>query len=79
MFDDEFAAPMSYMSITAAYTEQWLKWWQPEKDTKILYYQFVAKNNVISHSIMFPAYLFATEQNYTFASHIIATGLFDSQ
>lgn len=62
------------MSMSAAYTPEWRKWWQPENDTKVTYYQFMAKDNVPFHSVMFPACLFATERNYTFVDHIMATG-----
>lgn len=64
------------MSMSAVYTSEWRKWWQPEDDTKVTYYQFMAKDNVPFHSVMFPATLFATERKYTFANHIMATGLF---
>lgn len=63
------------MSMSAVYTSEWHKWWKPEDDTKVTYYQFMAKDNVPFHSVMFPACLFATESNYTFVNHIMATGL----
>lgn len=75
MFYVWFDAPIGYMSMSAAYTSEWRKWWQPENDTKITYYQFMAKDNVPFHSVMFPACLLATERNYTFVNHIMATGL----
>lgn len=62
--------------MSAVYTEEWRKWWLPENGTKVTYYQFMAKDNVPFHSVMFPACLFATERNYTFVDHIMATGLF---
>lgn len=75
MFYVWFDAPIGYMSMSAAYTPEWRKWWQPEDDTKVTYYQFMAKDNVPFHSVMFPACLFATERNYTMVNHIMATGL----
>ncbi|XP_050423706.1 methionine--tRNA ligase, cytoplasmic [Adelges cooleyi] len=68
-----FDAPIGYMSMSATYTPEWRKWWQPEKDTKITYYEFMAKDNVPFHSVMFPASLMASEQNYTMVNHIMAT------
>ncbi|XP_050524768.1 methionine--tRNA ligase, cytoplasmic isoform X2 [Daktulosphaira vitifoliae] len=68
-----FDAPIGYMSMTASHTPEWRKWWQPENDVNITYYQFMAKDNVPFHSVMFPATLMATEQNYTMVNHIMAT------
>lgn len=69
-----FDAPIGYMSISAAYTDEWEKWWLPSKSTQITLYQFMAKDNVPFHSIMFPAIEMATQKNYTKVSHIMATG-----
>ncbi|CAH0386639.1 unnamed protein product [Bemisia tabaci] len=68
-----FDAPIGYMSISAAYTDEWEKWWLPSKSTQITLYQFMAKDNVPFHSIMFPAIEMATQKNYTKVSHIMAT------
>jgi methionyl-tRNA synthetase len=53
-----FDAPIGYLSITACCTDEWEKWWKNEEDVEL--YQFLAKDNVLFHSIMFPATLFAT-------------------
>uniref|UniRef100_A0A6G1SLZ3 Methionine--tRNA ligase, cytoplasmic n=1 Tax=Aceria tosichella TaxID=561515 RepID=A0A6G1SLZ3_9ACAR len=53
-----FDAPIGYLSITASLTSEWEKWWKNEQDVEL--YQFLAKDNVLFHSIMFPATLFAT-------------------
>jgi len=66
------------MSITGDYTPNWSQWWKPKDETKITYYQFMAKDNVPIHSTLFPACLFATENNYTFVDYIMATGLFSN-
>lgn len=68
-----FDAPLGYMSITERYSKDWLKWWQPAKDTKIDLYQFMAKDNVPFHCIMFPATLLGVNKGYTTVSHIMAT------
>lgn len=53
-----FDAPIGYLSISASLTDDWEKWWRAEDDVEL--YQFLAKDNVLFHSIMFPATLFAT-------------------
>lgn len=68
-----FDAPIGYLSITKAYTEDWEKWWMPSDDMNVDLYQFMAKDNVPFHSVMFPAVLLGTEKKYTTVSHIMAT------
>lgn len=70
-----FDAPFGYISITKRYTKEYMKWWQPPQDVKIDLCQFMAKDNVPFHVIMFPAYLLAVDQNYTLMKHIMATGM----
>ncbi|XP_065221713.1 methionine--tRNA ligase, cytoplasmic isoform X2 [Planococcus citri] len=68
-----FDAPIGYMSITANYSDEWRKWWQPAKETPVTLYQFMAKDNVPFHSVMFPATLLAVGENYQLVNHIFAT------
>lgn len=68
-----FDAPIGYISITSKYTKDYLKWWQPEKDADVTLYQFMAKDNVPFHSVMFPSTLLAMNKGYTLVSHIMAT------
>ncbi|KAL0105250.1 hypothetical protein PUN28_016717 [Cardiocondyla obscurior] len=68
-----FDAPFGYISITKRYTKEYTKWWQPPQDTKVDLCQFMAKDNVPFHAIMFPAYLLSANQNYTLTKHIMAT------
>lgn len=68
-----FDAPLGYMSITKAYTEEWEKWWRPEPATDVVLYQFMAKDNVPFHAVMFPATLLGANRGYTTVSHIMAT------
>lgn len=70
-----FDAPFGYISITKRYTKEYKKWWQPLQDMKIDLCQFMAKDNVPFHVIMFPACLLAANQNYTLMRHIMATGM----
>ncbi|KAB0804650.1 hypothetical protein PPYR_01620 [Photinus pyralis] len=68
-----FDAPIGYVSITKRYTEHWEKWWKPSADTPVTLYQFMAKDNVPFHSVMFPACLLGLNQGYTLVQHIMAT------
>lgn len=70
-----FDAPFGYVSITKRYTKEYKKWWQPPQDMKIDLCQFMAKDNVPFHVIMFPACLLAANQNYTLMKYIMATGM----
>jgi methionyl-tRNA synthetase len=69
-----FDAPIGYMSISKAYTQEWEKWWRPAPEFSITLYQFMAKDNVPFHAVMFPACLLGTNRGYTTVSHIMATG-----
>lgn len=68
-----FDAPIGYMSITSRYTKEWKKWWKPSQDAPVTLYQFMAKDNVPFHSVMFPATLIGLDDGYTMVSHIMAT------
>uniref|UniRef100_A0A8C9REJ4 Methionine--tRNA ligase, cytoplasmic n=1 Tax=Scleropages formosus TaxID=113540 RepID=A0A8C9REJ4_SCLFO len=66
-----FDAPIGYLSITASYTDEWEKWWKnPEK---VELYNFMAKDNVPFHSVVFPCSLLGAQDNYTLVSNLIAT------
>ncbi|XP_015117336.1 methionine--tRNA ligase, cytoplasmic [Diachasma alloeum] len=68
-----FDAPLGYISITKRYTQEYERWWKPREDTKVDLYQFMAKDNVPFHAIMFPATLLAADQGHTLVKHIMAT------
>ncbi|XP_020291660.1 methionine--tRNA ligase, cytoplasmic isoform X2 [Pseudomyrmex gracilis] len=68
-----FDAPFGYISITKRYTKEYMQWWQPSQDVKVDLCQFMAKDNVPFHAIMFPACLLATNQNYTLIKYLMAT------
>ncbi|XP_060534947.1 methionine--tRNA ligase, cytoplasmic [Cylas formicarius] len=68
-----FDAPIGYMSITKSYTKDFEKWWKPSKNTEITLYQFMAKDNVPFHSVLFPAMLLGVNKGYLTVSHIWAT------
>uniref|UniRef100_A0A8C2Z3Y0 Methionine--tRNA ligase, cytoplasmic n=1 Tax=Cyclopterus lumpus TaxID=8103 RepID=A0A8C2Z3Y0_CYCLU len=66
-----FDAPIGYLSITANYTDQWEKWWKNPNQVEL--YNFMAKDNVPFHSVVFPCSLLGAQDNYTLVSHLIAT------
>ncbi|KAG4067422.1 hypothetical protein HA402_009659 [Bradysia odoriphaga] len=69
-----FDAPIGYMSITNKYTNEWRQWWQPkDKNMNVEYFQFIGKDNVPFHSVMFPSTLLGINKGYTTVSHIMAT------
>ena len=70
-----FDAPIGYISLTAQLTDDWKSWWQDPENT--LLYQFIGKDNVPFHSIIFPATEIAAAENndetYTTVHHLNAT------
>ncbi|XP_074498772.1 methionine--tRNA ligase, cytoplasmic isoform X2 [Sebastes fasciatus] len=66
-----FDAPIGYLSITANYTDQWEKWWKNPHQVEL--YNFMAKDNVPFHSVVFPCSLLGAQDNYTLVNHLIAT------
>ncbi|XP_074836358.1 methionine--tRNA ligase, cytoplasmic isoform X1 [Carettochelys insculpta] len=66
-----FDAPIGYLSITANYTAQWERWWKNPQQVQL--YNFMAKDNVPFHSVVFPCTLLGTGENYTLVNHLVAT------
>ncbi|XP_011500338.1 PREDICTED: methionine--tRNA ligase, cytoplasmic [Ceratosolen solmsi marchali] len=67
-----FDAPLGYLSITKKYTKEYEKWWKPN-NVDVNLYQFMAKDNVPFHAIMFPATLLAANEDHILVKHIMAT------
>lgn len=65
-----FDAPIGYISITADHFSDWQDWWKG-KDVQL--YQFMAKDNIPFHTIIFPASLLAAKQGWTMLHHIAST------
>jgi methionyl-tRNA synthetase len=65
-----FDAPIGYVSITANYTAKWEQWWRNE-DVDL--FQFMGKDNVPFHTILFPGMLLATRDKWTKLSSISTT------
>lgn len=71
MFYVWFDAPIGYLSITSNYTSAWKEWWQnPEQVTLV---QFMGKDNVPFHTVIFPATLIGTKRKWTMLHHISVT------
>ncbi|KAI8059625.1 tRNA synthetases class I (M)-domain-containing protein [Gongronella butleri] len=66
-----FDACIGYPSITANYTAEWEKWWKNPEQVKL--YQFMGKDNVPFHSVIFPGTELATKENWTMVNHISTT------
>lgn len=60
-----FDAPIGYISITKEYCDarggDWRAWW---KNPDVLLYQFMGKDNIPFHTIIFPATLMGTRDGY---------------
>lgn len=66
-----FDAPIGYISITANLTDKWEEWWCSPKDTRL--YQFMGKDNVPFHAVIFPSTLLGTRKEWTLVHHIATT------
>jgi methionyl-tRNA synthetase len=67
-----FDAPVGYISATKAWavenSQDWETWWRDSENTK--YVQFMAKDNLPFHTIMFPAMILGTRENWKLADQI---------
>ena len=66
-----FDAPIGYVSISANHTEEWKKWWLDPETTDL--FQFIGKDNIPFHTVVFPATQLATGQNWTMLHHMSST------
>jgi methionyl-tRNA synthetase len=66
-----FDAPIGYISITAHKFNDWKDWWKNPEHVDL--YQFMGKDNVPFHTIIFPATLIGTRDKYTMLYHINTT------
>uniref|UniRef100_A0A7N6BY45 Methionine--tRNA ligase, cytoplasmic n=1 Tax=Anabas testudineus TaxID=64144 RepID=A0A7N6BY45_ANATE len=66
-----FDAPIGYLSITANYTDKWETWWKNPQQVEL--YNFMAKDNVPFHSVVFPCSLLGAQDNYTLVNNLVAT------
>ena len=66
-----FDAPIGYISITANLTEDWKRWWMEPDSVRL--YQFMGKDNVPFHTVIFPSTLMGTKKRWTLLHHISTT------
>ncbi len=66
-----FDAPIGYISITSNLTEGWKDWWMNPENIRL--YQFMGKDNVPFHTVIFPSTLMGTKQDWTLLHHINTT------
>ncbi|KAF2745703.1 methionyl-tRNA synthetase [Sporormia fimetaria CBS 119925] len=66
-----FDACIGYVSITATYTDEWEKWWRNPEHVKL--YQFMGKDNVPFHTVVFPSTQIGTKDKWTMLNTISTT------
>jgi len=69
VFYSWFDAPIGYLGITAQYKKDWREWWL-DKNTHLV--QFMGKDNIPFHTILFPAFLIGTNDPYVMVSDLSA-------
>ncbi len=62
VFYSWFDAPIGYMGITAENRGDWKEWWM-DKSTRLV--QFMGKDNIPFHTIIFPGILIGSKEGYT--------------
>lgn len=66
-----FDAPIGYISITAGQRPDWDSWWHDPAQVEL--FQFIGKDNIPFHTVIFPATLLATGQKWTMLHHMSST------
>ena len=66
-----FDAPIGYISITANATDNWEYWWRDPENTEL--FQFIGKDNIPFHTVIFPSSLLATGEKWTMLHHMSST------
>ncbi len=63
-----FDAPIGYISMTANHTDDWEYWWKSPDEVEL--FQFIGKDNIPFHTVIFPATLLATDDKWTLLHHM---------
>jgi len=63
-----FDAPIGYISITADLTDDWESWWRDPAGTEL--FQFIGKDNIPFHTVIFPSTLLASGETWTMLHHM---------
>ena len=66
-----FDAPIGYVSISANATKDWKRWWFDPEGTEL--FQFIGKDNIPFHTVIFPSCQLATNENWTMLHHMSST------
>ena len=66
-----FDAPIGYISITATHTSEWENWWKNPDNVKL--FQFIGKDNIPFHTVIFPSSLIGSGENWTKLHHMSST------
>ena len=66
-----FEACIGYPSITANYTPEWEQWWRNPEDVQL--YQFLGKDNVPFHSVIWPGCELGTKDKWTMLHNLSTT------
>ncbi len=66
-----FDAPIGYISITANHSDNWEYWWKDNENTQL--FQFIGKDNIPFHTVIFPSSLLASEEPWTMLHHMSST------
>lgn len=66
-----FDAPIGYISITANHTEEWERWWRNPEEVEL--FQFIGKDNIPFHTVIFPSSLLGTGETWTKLHHMSST------
>jgi len=68
VFYSWFDAPIGYIGITSECREDWKDWWHDNNNVKLV--QFMGKDNIPFHTILFPSFCIGAHDNYTLMSEI---------
>ncbi|MDC7227252.1 MAG: methionine--tRNA ligase [Spirochaetales bacterium] len=63
-----FDAPIGYVSITATHTDKWKDWWMNPEEVDL--FQFIGKDNIPFHTVIFPSSLLGSGENWTKLYHM---------
>jgi methionyl-tRNA synthetase len=70
-----FDAPIGYISITAVAGDEkgfdWKRWWMAPAEVEL--YQFIGKDNIPFHTVIFPSSLLGSGRDWTLLHHMSST------
>ncbi|BCR22002.1 methionine--tRNA ligase [Borrelia sp. HM] len=66
-----FDAPIGYISITKEITKDWESWWKNNENVNLV--QFIGKDNILFHTIIFPSVELGSQENWTMPCHIASS------